>query len=92
MDRAAMLHVLAVERVAASLDGGRDDESIIEGEPVVAGERQGSTVRLGSERPHLVEDVVKLHDRQFNDSPVKAEFSPGGMGEFIEHLGADHAA
>ena len=35
-DLAAVLHILAVERVAAGLGGGRNDKGIIEGKAVFA--------------------------------------------------------
>ena|ERR1700758_5102667 len=43
---APVLKVFAVERVAAGLDGRRNDERVIEVETMIPGERDGSPVRL----------------------------------------------
>src|SRR3989442_4486667 len=54
-DLAAVLHVLAEQRVAAGFDGGGDNQRVVESQAVIAG--QSDSVAVGLQRDG--QDVVK---------------------------------
>ncbi|MET4602105.1 hypothetical protein ABIB90_001572 [Bradyrhizobium sp. JR4.1] len=61
-----MLHVLAIQGLAASLDCGRYDQSIVKGKRMVARKRKRRSVRVGSEMTPPPAIVVSARSRRMS--------------------------
>ena len=87
-----MLEILAVERFAARLDRGGEDQRVINVEIVAPGERDGEFVRRQRDRPYVIYERPEVGQRRLDDRPIEAKFLAGDPHELVENLGADDAA
>ena len=87
-----MLHVFTVERVAAGLDGGGNNERIVERQAVLAGKGYGTSVRVQGDGHDIVDRGTEQPKGQLDLRPVVAKFTPGDVDKLVQHLDAYAAA
>lgn len=87
-----MLHVFAIEDIAACFDRGSDDERIIECEAVVSGYGESARVGVQRDRDDVNKRNSKLLKSEFDLRPISAELSAGDMDELVQHLNTYIAA
>ena len=79
-----MLDVFAEQRVAASLDGGGDDQGVTERQSVIAREGHGGGVRVQSDGKDVIERRAEQPKREFDVRPVDDE-ACGGRRNLARH-------
>ena len=76
-DAAAVLHVFAEQRVATTLDGGGDDQGVVERQAVLAGEGHGAGVRVQRDGQDVIERRAEQPEREFDLRPVMMKLAAG---------------
>src|SRR3954465_11011523 len=89
---AAVLHIFAIENVAAGLDGGGDDQGIVERQPVILSERARRCVQVECEREWRFNQRQHIGDCLADFMPFFFLLAPRDGRELIEHLHAELAA
>jgi len=85
----AVLHVFGEQSVAASLQGCRDDQGVIESDVVVPRERDGAGVGVFGQRNDVGKPLANHENRSFDVRPRALTFVPRDVGKFVQHLRAD---
>jgi hypothetical protein len=79
-----MLHVFAEQRVATGLDGGGDDQGVVERQAVFAGEGHGARVRVQRDGQDVIERRAEQPERQFDLRPVMTKLAAGDVNSAPE--------